>query len=340
MFALYKIKKILNDPGMLDPNRDWMYLDEQNKSSVLIYELELGKKILAINSSSPFNTTEYFKAISNMELPSFDTYGKKLPMFLHGQPHFDARKQLNIFYKNIELSLLGFIDEKTVEYFQGSNNEKYIEPIKFTSIYLKKIFTTIIAQDLQCHEDEVPELPGEIFYMIPGKNKLQEYEVKIHKLNRFIEDRLSSLGRDSGDAWMFLSITIMGTDTLLSSLLYGMVYADQFNHDYSRASYAANPVTVIGRIINEALSFDDLDLTIGQQVYVAPGIAYAHQTVSPEKESLDSMAFGHGAHLCPGRKIAQIIIENYLKVWFNLADKDNCKDIAFKKDFINRPYIV
>lgn len=339
MFTLNKIKEIINDPSSLDVRSEFIFLNHKPLPDVLVYGHKLSKTILAINSLIPTNTIDYFKALNiNLDLSSVEDHFRHSPFFLHGKEHFDSRRQLIPFYKKIEINLQKIIDVVTSQYFQNLSKKDLADTIKIASDYIELVFKNIIARDLGCEISELPDMPGEIFHFFPARDALANYDQRINKLKEFIENKLFHHQRDKNESWMLMSIAIMGTETLLSALVYGMLQEREGLSRMLAAPYEVNPVTIIGRIAKEKITLNELELSPGQEIFISPSLVYDRQPnkLNPDVDKL-SIAFGHGVHICPGRKISLIILESYFKEWLALNFNVEPKKVEFKKDLINRP---
>jgi hypothetical protein len=339
MFTLSKIKEIINDPSSLAVGSEFIFLDDKPFPDLLVYGQELSKTILGINSLIPTNTLDYFKAINiNLDLAHIEDHFRRSPFFLHGKEHFDSRRKLIPFYKKIEVNLLKTINGITSQYFENLPQEDHPKIIKIASDYIELAFKNIIANDLGCEISELPDMPGEIFHFFPARNALAAYNSRINKLKEFIENKLFRLNRDTDECWMLMSIAIMGTETLLGPLVYGVMHEREGLSGMIAAPYEVNPVTIIGRIVKEKVTLNNLELNPGQQIYITPSLVYDLQSDKPNLDSDKiSIAFGHGVHICPGRKIALIILESYFKGWLASNIDGESKNVKFMKDLINRP---
>jgi hypothetical protein len=253
----------------------------------------------------------------------------KSPFFLNGQNHLKSKKELIDFYKIIDLELHEFIGEYTNDYF--SKAKKNLSLLTFVSDYISEIFKQMLAKNLNCDMAEVPSLPGEIFFFYPQKKSLLDYDERINRLNLFVIKHLLRAQRDTNDSWMLLSIAIMGTETLFSAIVYGLL--NDHYENIPTLINEASPVTLIGRIIKEDTVINSLRLFKGQSIYLATALTYNTKVDKQEP----SIAFGYGVHICPGKKISIIILESFFKAWKDFNQPLNTEHIEFKKDFMNRP---
>lgn len=130
----------------------------------------------------------------------------------------------------------------------------------------------------------------------------------------YIQARLKNLQRSVDDVWPLASVTVMAQGPLSGALGYGLMNEAEDGMQWSGETLAfySAPVSVFPRIVNRNLSFGDLNLGSGDLLVISPIIC---NLFGLRNHSIAgrSMSFGHGAHICTGRKIATKIIDFFFK---------------------------
>ena len=317
MNSLIKLRDILNNPDVLDYQKNWIELGE-NSRCYLIYDLHLAKRILANKEFIPNNLIGNLNGLvkePNFTFKSLSYYFDKSPFIINGMSHVKSRKDIIGFYRIIEDEIIHWLPSYLEDLFSSLNPELLDDPIKLTDYFIEKIFAKIIAYNLKCDANDLPKLPGKILCMFPNLKDLYSYEDDLSVLLNFINYQLTLNNRDIDDNWKLLSISIMGIDALGPAIIFGLLNShndDLFHHD--KIFNESTPITVLSRLVNENLNIDDLKLIKNDVTHISPFLINQKiQYSSIEQEA--TIAFGHGVHMCPGRKIASVILVGFFDKW-------------------------
>jgi len=332
MNSLINLRDILNNPDVLDYKKSWIKLGEHSKC-YLIYDIDLAKKILANKEFTPNNLIGNLNGLAkepDFNFKSLSYYFNKSPFIINGEIHTKSRKDIINFYRIIEEEIINWLPNYIDQLFLSLNSELLDDPIKLSDYFIEKIFTKIIAFNLKCNPNDIPKLPGKILCMFPNLKDLYSYEENLSELLNFINFQLALNNRDVDDNWKLLSISIMGIDALGPALVFGLLNNQNdgfFNND--EIFNESTPITVLSRRVINDIDFDDLRLKKNDITHISPFlINKKNQKNSISKNA--SIAFGHGIHMCPGRKIASLILVSFFDKWL-IINKNKFYD---KKKYI------
>ena len=204
MLYLVRLKELINNPSLLDLEKEWVRLGEDKTSAILIYGEHLSASIIKTDGTMPNHFINYFKTINNLNdqdiIPSIEDHFKKTPTLLNGEDHFDARRFSAKIYRKIEVDLSGWIDEFTKNYISNFETSEVLTIENITS-FVVATMRRMIAKDIDIEDKELPDFPGEILLMFPRTDYLKEYDLKLKVLVDFIENRLVELNRDPNESW-------------------------------------------------------------------------------------------------------------------------------------------
>lgn len=316
--TLLRLYSIVNQPLPLTNLKEgWFSLDDEDLPSILIFEEELAKKILKSDVLVPIDLLDFFKsasALNSSDLPYLSHFFIKTPLLLNGANHFRAKASLMPIYKLIEKDENKWADA-FVSHFFMKHHDKKINPVSFAENFVRSFFTEIISRELDISAAEIPDFPDDVLKISPKKTSLASNEKRLTNLILFLENKLYEKGRDLNEAWVFATLSFMGTQALRSAVTYALTMAPEKNiWDDDLLFSKASPISVIGRKALSDISIDKLKIKKGQNFFIA--LSMINEASRDQAEiSTQSMAFGSGPHKCPGRKISSIVMKALLDFW-------------------------
>ena len=315
--TLLRLYKIINQPSSLNQKEGWLAIDEEKNPSILIYQEEWAKKILKSNTLVPIDLLDFFKSVSGLnssDLPSLNHFFIKTPLLLMGENHFRAKASLMPIYKLIEKDENKWADAFVSHFFMEHNDRK-INPVSFAENFVRSFFKEIISRELDISADQIPDFPDDVLNISPKKTSLESNEKRLTNLILFLENKLYEKGRDLNEAWVFVTLSFMGTQALRSAVAYALTMDPEKNiWDDDLLFSKASPISVIGRTALSDISIDKLKIKKGQKFFIA--LSMINEASRDQAEiSTQSMAFGSGPHKCPGRKISSIVMKALLNFW-------------------------
>jgi cytochrome P450 len=333
---ILRLREVLDDPSSLDKQKEWVALDDSAIPPLFIYGESLGLAVIKNPSLKPGSLLNYWKAITKApenSLVNISTYFERTPLLLHGPEHFEARRSLNQCYKSVEADLSSWLPAFTSDFLSSYHQKDNISPISFIEHYLSSINTKILSRALGVNESLVPEMPGEILQLITSFEIINAYEKRLQNLVTFIQKLLSDQGRDLLEIWPLISITVMGTEPLKAALTYLIVAQDDAVKRMNAAELmnASVPISVVPREAPEDMTINGHPFKKGQKLYI-------HTTLNNETGNPTALPFGIGVHICPGKKIALIIAEVFIRGWGDSKTiHQKFTPLKFKRDLVLRP---
>lgn len=338
---ILKLRELINNPEQLDDKLEWIALDDSTLPTLLIYGEKLGLEALKNPNFKPGDLLQYWKVLSKAsegDLTAIEVYFERAPTILHGEKHFVARRFFAPTYRRMESELPNWLATFTEDFFSLYNNHDQISPIAFAREYIQKFSRRIIAQDINVEAHELPDMPGEILQMITTLKILKAYDQRLNTLVEFIQSKLKLDGRDPDEAWSIVSTTVMGTEPLLSALVYALVLPtnDLVSFDAEKLMNESKPICVLGREAVRDFEIGGMVFKKGQRVQVTTDLIRSPSI--NQKPIPPPIPFGIGVHICPGKKLSLMVAEVFLKRWVNAKDMHHkLNKVKFFRDFVLRP---
>lgn len=308
--SLLRLRELLNSGPQLDPSQDYIALEDAPHPALYIYEKSLALSMMKHPDLKPSNFMDFWMVLTGVtanDILNVEQYFTKTPLLLHHQVHFEARRSLMPLYRHMEAGIPGWIDAFNAEFMAQSAAQKSIQTTEFVDTYLDALFKEIIARELGIDRGELPALPGKIFQLLTRLDIILDYEARLNALTAFLSANLRDKGAPVDQLWALLSVTVMGTDTLSGALLYFIAH-HQEGLAVDTLLERARPVSVVGRVATAPIQIKGLSLSAGQTVYIST--VYRN-----DEHQMEAMPFGVGVHLCPGKKMSQILLASFLAAW-------------------------
>jgi hypothetical protein len=347
LLFIFRLKEIINQPSLINLNEDYIALNHQDPPALLVYGERLSKNILKSKFILPTNIIDYFKLITHQPEARFhfiEDHFKYSPLMLSGEDHRESRKKLSKLYTSIENNCQHWLSHFTQDFFAQLNPaDQNFDPVFFIQKYIASVFNQMILLELELKDAVVPTYLGEILHMFRSIDELNEYEKKLEVLVRFIEDALIKQKKDPKDAWMLVTIAVMGTEPLLGAFFYGFMHEHPHNKAWDAFSLfrASSPVSTLSRFLAKDATIDGLHFKKDQLIYLSPDlIHYKMKAFDASIPASKSYSFSDGPHTCPGLRIAMIIADAFMLAWHERKPIHlNLEKYQFQRDFILRPKI-
>jgi hypothetical protein len=314
--SVLRLREIVGAAAVPDSNVEFIALDDSKSPPLYVYGKSLAILMIKHPDLKPINFLVFWKSLTgatDSAVRNIDEYFKKTPLFLHQQQHLVAKRSLSPVYKWIEKDLATWVDCFTLDFFKQRRNLNKINTIEFVDSYLITLFKNILARRLCINESQVPDLPGHIFQFLTRLDIILEYEEKVRILKEFLVSNLSNFDQDiNQELWSLFSVFIMGTDTLSGALIY-LIANNHLDLTVDDLLHRSRPVSIVSRKATTDIKINDLHLSAGQRVYISTGL------LSNNKHS-ESIPFGVGVHVCPGKKISLVVLNAFIKNWKKNSD--------------------
>jgi len=312
LFDYLKIKNILNDPKLVH-YEDIYYLGNDKQSNALLCNKSLAIEILKNPHFEVFAYQEKLKNRSSASLGNIQAVSdhfSKSPLLMNGQNHIEARKNVLKFYNQINDDIDQWIHQFTRVFIESIDHDNIdIDPIITIDNYIQLVFKKIFAQNLGCLIEDIPPLPGGILkYLIPQYETVQEFNKNLNNLDHFIKHKLVELGRSPNEAWLLITIPIQGYETMLGSLVYGLVNDTNQSWDEDELFRRSSAVSLLTRKALRDIEIQGYTFYANQFVFISPFLTNAKSNFESEK----SLEFGLGKKLCPGKKMSLRIAKEFL----------------------------
>ena len=315
LFDILKIKEIYSDLPENYP-KGILRLGKELNSNLLVCENNIATEVLKSDNFQSVNLVNISVTHDSDEkfLSSVLDHFSKTPLFLNGLKHIDARKKVLRLYELINQDLDDWIEDFSNKYIAKLDLIKY-DPIFLVDDFIQSIFKKIIANQIKVMPEEIPDLPGELLNnIVPNKVIFEPINKRLGALNAFIESRYKELGKDPADAWALISVPVMGYEPLLASLVYGLLNAPKNSKwDENELLIKAAAVSLLIRFAKEDIELANFSFKKDQIIFVSPFLANFHDDFKKE----NSLEFGYGRKLCPGRKISIKITNKFFKAFYN-----------------------
>lgn len=315
LFDFIKIKKILNNPNVSYFD-DLIYLGDENVSDALVCNRNLALEILKNKNFITYSHEERLQVAHKLikNLKSTYEHFSQQPLLIDGMPHIESRKKIIKIYELIYQNIDTWINSFTESFFNNINPVS-LDPILLVDDYINLVYRNIIATNLKVPLRDVPITPtGIIGNLIINKKFLNKFEDTIMELNEFIEFKLSELNRPKDEVWMLVSIPVQGYETMLGSLVYGLLN-DPPNNLYWEANELmrrASGVSLITRKCTEDVQLFEHFFYKNQFIHISPFAVNFNSHFEPDK----TIEFGYGKKLCPGKKLSLRIAQEFLYCFY------------------------
>lgn len=323
------ISYILNNPNVLDLKTKWTLT---NRNEIVIYD-----ELLAYNALKSKKLIQY-DFISNLKLIGHDQvsisyisdYFKNSPLLLRGSVHIKSRLEYSRFYEQVENLLKNILPNFTDSLFNNMAGGE--NALLFIDSFLSLTFKKIIALELNCYPEEIPDIPQShsVFKFVPSAFELRKFNHELNSLYKFILKRT-----DNKNAWLLLSIIIMG-ESLRSILLYSLIhFKEDYTNDISKLFDEVSAISIIPRKALCLFKIDNLEVYKNQSVFISPFLIKFVAEKNKKIPLKNSLAFGFGIHSCPGKSIAKMISMSFLKSYLKYSNffSINLDDGCFYRDF-------
>jgi cytochrome P450 len=319
-----RLRAILNNPATLDLSKDWIPLNSANPPTLLVYGSELAKLVLKADTIGSYNLVTYWKLVSKLEaekLPAVETFFEKSPLFLYGDIHANARKQLAPIYKKVEAELDSWLPSFCNEFFNNLWSDQGREPVQAVNNFLELLAKQMIARYVGDKALDLPKIPSKIFQMLLRPHELREYDQQLEALIQATGQMLIENGQEPEGAWGLVSISVMGREPLTGTLLFAMLRLPKDGERWNPEAllHESAPVDILGREVLTDCTIADLQLKKGQLIDICPYLIHLKneskggQNSSHNSREQTSFSFGFGGHICPGRKITLKIVREFLR---------------------------
>lgn len=342
--SLLKLKNIILKIDQLDVRDDWICLTEQDPRTYLILNEDLARELLKHQAISPENLLRIWKIINRLDqsdLPYLTEYFDHTPMFHDAEEHEIRRNSLKNIYQNIENSLDVWLSHFNQSYLARYQEKAQINIINFAVDYIEQVNKQILAKELNITPDSVPGFqPTRLFLFTPSAKNLQAFENKTGHVVNFLKKELTHLNRPISEIWALVTLNIMGQEPLLGALMYGLINKSTQGNNWTGELLCdeSNPVSAISRIATQDITLGSLTLEKGDVIVINPQACHKHSDLNNSKNHR-SMAFGHGPHVCTGRKIVTKIIDQFFKDFEVHPIEFEPTKIKFKRDINIIPMI-
>ena len=314
--SVLRLREIVGADVIPDADAAFIALDGSKKPSLYVYDKPLAILMIKHPDLKPVNFLDFWKSLTgatDSAVRNIDEYFKKTPLFLHEEKHLLSKRSLSPVYRWIEKDLDTWVDCFTLDFFKQHKNLNKINTIEFVDSYLITLFKNILARRLCVNQSQIPDLPGNIFQFLTRLDIILEYEEKVRILKEFLVSNITSFDQDvDQEMWSLFSVLIMGTDTLSGALIY-LIANNQRDLTVDDLLNKSRPVSLFSRVAATDIKINDLHLSAGQRVYISTGL------LSNNKHS-ESIPFGVGVHLCPGKKISLVVLNAFIKNWKKNSD--------------------
>jgi len=337
---ILKLRELINNPERLDNSLEWVFLDNAEPPNILIYGERLGLEALKTPNFKAVDLLKYWRVLAQApegHLGAMEIYFDRAPTILHGEQHFAARRFFAPTYRRIEKDLHNWIVSFTEDFFNAHNQINKINPLCLARDYVQKVTSRIIAQDLNVEAHELPYMPGEVLQMMTTLKALEEYNQRLNVLVDFIQRKLKISGRNPDEAWAIVSTTVMGTEPLLAALVFALMLPtnDLVSWDSERLMSESKPISVLGREAVCDFEIGNMLFKKGQKVQVTTDLI-RNPSVNL-KSPHQTIPFGIGVHICPGKKISLIVADAFLIKWANTKEMHSkLNRVKFFRDFVLR----
>lgn len=332
-----KIQKWLNKPDSLPLHERAIDLEEGEDPAVLVLDADLAREILKHPNVAPFNLWGLYQALTRLtasDLPQLDAYFSHGPLLQNAETHRATRKALVPLYRQLEGSIDSWVETLARDVFdlhkagyRDGANPAYELAANFTDHFFAKLFSINLGRPIE----EIPVMPGRVFDLLPRSRNLLAREQELATLVSFIEESISAQPETDLTAERrltnLLTLVLMGHDALKGALFFslskGLCPKSETGTDWTRVTDSwykdVSPVGVLPRVIESPFQIDSFSFTKGQVVYICPHILHHIAEREGRKRQPASLAFGAGAHVCPGRGLALKAAEYFFRC---LAEED------------------
>ena len=335
LFDILKVKNILNDKKLSYPI-GVIPLSQNINSNVLVCDKALAVEILKSENFQVFNYADNknFNESSENFAKTIISHFSQTPLLLNGMKHIDARKKVLKLYELINTDIEFWLEEFTNNYINNLS-QSINDPLIWIDDFIQLIFKKIIANQLNLSPDEIPALPGALLNeTVPHKKIMDPVDARLKILNDFIAARYIYMNKDPEDAWALVSVPVMGYEVLLGSLIYGLRTPPKKDHDWNEHDLLreASALSLLSRVANKDIELLNFKFHKNQIVFISPFIV----NVNSDFEEKNSLEFGYGKKLCPGKKLSLKITKQFLKNLYKLADIK----FEFDKTYPERKFIL
>jgi hypothetical protein len=319
LFDILKIKTILNDKKIAYPI-GVIPLSQQTNSNVLVCDKAIAIEILKSEKFQVFNYADNknFKESSENFAKNLISHFSRTPLLLNGMKHIDARKKVLKLYELINADIDSWLEEFANNYINNLS-QSIDDPLIWVDDFIQLIFKKIIANQLNLSPDEIPALPGGLLNeTVPHKKIMGPVDARLKILNDFIEARYFHMNKDPEEAWALVSVPVMGYEVLLGSLIYGLRNPPKKNHDWNEHDLLreASALSLLSRVAIEDVELLNFKFHKNQIIFISPFIV----NLNSDFEEKNSLEFGYGKKLCPGKKLSLKITNKFLKNLYKLAE--------------------
>lgn len=341
--AILKIKSFIYDADSYMSAEDWVCIEKSKPRVYLICDSELAREILKNKYLAPENLLLIWKLINRLKhssLPNLTEYFHQIPLLHDDIDHKCRRMLLGDIYQGIEKSLDSWLPIFNYKYFNTYRNQGNIDIFQFSKNYIDLLNREILARDLSVDVNSVPEFnASSLFLFMPNLQHLVVYEKKLEILVAFLDKKLISTGRSITDMWSLLSIAVMGQEPLWASLTYGIKNKPDKQSCWSGEDlmWQTTPVSAITRVVKFSTQIRELSLEVNDLVVISPTICHI-KDVATSRLSPRSLSFGHGSHICPGRRIVTKIIDHFFSDLQNYDLHFDIKATKLKRGLTLTPY--
>jgi hypothetical protein len=342
-YHVLRLRTLMNRPERIDFSQPMIALDDEQPPALLLLDEPLVKTSLKSDAIAPYDLLAYWKTAARLQpdsLPALNGYFHETPILLNGTRQRETRRALVPGYRRIEIGLDHWLADFSKAYVAGWANVPSVPALGLVHGYLNAVNREIIARDLGCPAQSLPALPHTLFTLLPRSEQLQDYNTKLQALLDDLQAKLISAGRSIEEAWMLVSVSVMGQEALLAGLTYGLAHPAPTGRWSAEALMRESaPVSMlVGRRVLQNVTLEGHPLLEGQTIYICPFLA--HRTMAqqptltqPENTSEASYAFGAGAHVCAGRNIALKMVQAFLNACNDLPDLQiDCSGLKFSRD--------
>lgn len=306
MLGLLKLLQHLNAPHKLSREQKVVALEAGDGAGQLILDADLARAILKHPQARPFDLWEYYLTLTRLtadELPCLTGYFGKGPLLQHATEHSATRRALLPFYRRMERAVTEHFDAKLDAFIDGLAMAPERRPDDVAQGFADLLFGLMIAQELGLEAAAVPPSPGSFFTLLPRRETLIAREAELAQYVAVLRMHLARQGRPEEDVWALLTLVLMGHDALKGAVFFALSQPQSVAEvaDAEGWMQAIAPVGVLPRQFDGPVDLDGVCFAAGQIAYICPHLV--HQVAQSSARGR-SFAFGAGAHMCPGRRIA------------------------------------
>lgn len=310
--TVLRLRQLLNTPKQVPLGTRVLKLANDADGPVIVLDPDLARKVLLHKDAAPFDLWAYYLAVTGLtaaEVPMLTRYFAEVPLLQHGQGHRANRKAASGIYKKIEADQVVWLASGAP--FEGLR----LGAPDAVDVFCQRVFKRMVSVAADIDTTEIPDLPANLFDLLPTRSALCACEADVAVLVDVLERHLAENEAPQTDVWTLLTFVLMGYDALRSSMHYDLATSalDTAFVDAEQWFRHVAPIGILPRQFSEPTTILSHRFEAGQVLYVCPHLVHKADDATAESGRSPSLSFGLGAHSCPGRRLACNSVEAYFE---------------------------